>query len=97
MNNSTALNAMPVLTGREVKCADDFIEGEWMLPPKYESQTQPGLYFWAEEIDCVCWMVVSRAQGYPGTEACDDWFAHFKDADEIAQKLARGEPVENTL
>jgi hypothetical protein len=88
----------PVLTGRECACAADYVEGEWMLPPKYESTTQKGLYFWAEEFDGAeggrgprCWIVTQQAEGYPATEAFDDWLANFADADEIAQKLARGE------
>jgi hypothetical protein len=88
----------PVLTGREAANAAEYIEGEWMLPPKYESTTQKGLYFWAEEngggagaVDSYC--VVSQAEGFPATEAFDDWLCHWADADEIAQKLARGEDV----
>lgn len=63
---------------------------------KYESTTQAGLFFWAEketEIEggLLCWIVTSQMTGYPATEAFDDWLAHFADADDIAQKLAKGE------
>lgn len=102
MSNTTKIG--PVLTGREAKSADEYIEGEWILPPKYESTTQKGLYFWAEDIDDgrnwsalrigpVFWMVVSQANGFPATEAFDDQLANFADADAIAQKLAKGEDV----
>jgi hypothetical protein len=93
----TKTKTQPVLTGREAKSAEEYIEGEWMLPPKYESTTQPGLYFWAEEFDGSdgprVWIVTQQAEGYPATEAFDDWLANFADADEIAQKLARGEEI----
>lgn len=89
-----------VLTGREAKSAEDYIEGEWILPPKYESKSQPGLYFWAEEFDGAlggkgprCWIVTQQAEGFPATEAFDDWLCNFTDADEIARKLANGEDV----
>lgn len=66
---------------------------------KYQSKTQPGLFFWAERNPTVrgstveSWSVVSQVGGYPATEAHDDWFANFADADEIAQKLANGEEM----
>ena len=87
--------ATTVLTGKEAKSAEDFVEGEWMLPPKHESATQPGLYFFAERFELrpgpSVWVVMSQAKGFPATEAFDDWLFHFKDADDIAHKLARGE------
>ena len=36
-------------------------------------------------------MVVQQADGYPGTEAWDDWFASELDALEMAKRLATGE------
>jgi hypothetical protein len=62
-------------------------------PVKHESVKQRGLFFWAEPVgdESGSWMVVSQAEGYPGTEAWDDWFAYQKDADDIAQMLAKGE------
>lgn len=87
-----------VLVGSEAPSLDEYIEGEWMLTPKYESTSQPGLYFWAEEngggagaIESYC--VVAKAEGGMASEAHDDWFANLADADEIAQKLAKGESV----
>ena len=66
-----------------------------MPNPRYESKLQPGLFFWAERVDegkpNSTWMVVQQANGFPGTEAHDDWFAKFEDADEIAKALANDE------
>lgn len=65
--------------------------------PRHESTTQKGLFFWADSIEIrgqrTCFHVVAQAEGYEGTEAHDDWFANWKDADEIAQMLARGEAI----
>jgi hypothetical protein len=65
-------------------------------PVKHESVSEPGLYFWAESVDNA-WMVVMEHKDHPckGTEAHDDWFAHFKDADEVAQQLAAGRKAAN--
>lgn len=70
---------------------------------KHESKEQPGLFFWAEYNAPArgdgsgSWMVVSQAtvdgREYPATEAFDDWFGHFSDADAIARKLANGEQI----
>ena len=63
-------------------------------PKKYESTTQKGLFFWADEVvRHGAWMVVSQAEGFEPTEAFDDWFSRLSDADEVAQKLAKGEAV----
>ncbi len=68
-----------------------------MKPTKHESTTQPGLFYWAEPVKLPAgaanqpFCVVSQAKGYPATEAFDDWLANEADADEIAQRLARGE------
>ena len=75
-----------------------YVFGTMSPPPpvKHESTTVKGLRFWAEAngggagaIESYC--VVSQVDGYPATEAWDDWLAHWEDADEIAQKLAKGE------
>jgi hypothetical protein len=59
-------------------------------PTKHESANEPGLYFWAERnpgpVESYC--VMAKARRGPATEAHDDWLAHFKDADEIAQGMA---------
>jgi len=58
---------------------------------KYESSTQQGLFFWAEpnEIDGgKTFCIVSHAEGFPASEAHDDWFLKLEDADEVAKKLA---------
>lgn len=65
---------------------------------RYESRTQRGLWFWAEPNGGGAgadesYRVASQVDGYPATEAHDDWFHHFADADAIARKLARGEAV----
>lgn len=61
----------------------------------YESTTEPGLYYWAEATGIPgskveSYMVVVQVVGYPGTEACDDWFANLADAEEVARQLAAG-------
>jgi len=64
---------------------------------KHESTTQKGLFFWAEKVNSeydnlpICYMVVSQVEGFPASEAWDDWFACKSDADEISRKLAKGE------
>jgi hypothetical protein len=58
----------------------------------YEAPRQPGLMFWAEpnEIDGgKTWIVTSQMRGFPATDACDDWFARFADADSTAKHLAQ--------
>ena len=60
---------------------------------KHESKSQPGLFFWAESNGGGAgadesYAVVSGGPGLETAEAHDDWFCHFKDADEIAQQLA---------
>ena len=35
---------------------------------RYESTTQPGLYFWAEKQCCNSYIVFSQVNGYPATE-----------------------------
>ncbi len=67
----------------------------------YESKAQPGLFYWAELRTFVSgpnatgghWWVVSQVDGYPATEAHDDWFANQVDADAVAKALANGEDV----
>lgn len=65
-----------------------------MTLTKYESPAQPGLFFWAEPNGggagaVESYAVVSQMTGFPATEAHDDWFARFVDADEIAKQLAQ--------
>lgn len=67
------------------------------LPQKFESKSQPGLFFWAETTDPEgilqgppTFMVVSQMTGYPATEAWDDWLAREADAIELAKQLAEG-------
>ena len=60
---------------------------------KYESATQSGLWYWAQANDIdggKSFGVVAQANGFPESEAHDDWFAHFKDADAVAKLLAQG-------
>jgi hypothetical protein len=64
-------------------------------PVKFESKSQPGLFFWAENTDpqgilggTPCFMVVFQVEGYPATEACDDWFGNELDAVALAKKFA---------
>lgn len=63
-------------------------------PAKFESVAQPGLYFWAEQTEqftpnsTPCFAIIAQADGYPATEACDDWFMTRADAEEVARQLA---------
>ena len=89
--STSAFPLQPAVPGDRPQVPGEKIE-------KYESREQPGLFFWAEAngdgagaVESYC--VVSQVTGYPATEAHDDWFANFKDADEIARMLAAGEPV----
>jgi hypothetical protein len=65
------------------------------IPTKHESTTQPGLFYWAvpgrRSPGVSFFAVVSGGPGLETVEAWDDWFANESDADEIAQKLAKGE------
>ena len=76
----------------------ELIEGEWQTPPKHESTTTPGLVFWAESVDIGAgdppsYVVMQQVLGFPATEAWGDWFGTWDAANQMAQKLARGEAV----
>jgi hypothetical protein len=61
---------------------------------KYESQDQPGLFYWAERCDLgnmKAFVVLAQAEGYPQTTAYDDWCSDFEGANQVAQLLAKGE------
>ena len=67
------------------------------MTKRYEAKNQRGLFFWAEPNGggagaVESYAVVSQANGFPATEAHDDWFAYLKDADEIARQLAETNP-----
>ena len=58
---------------------------------QYQAKSRPDLKFWPEKIVQglkVSWMVVAAVDGQQATEAHDDWFANFNDADEVAKQLA---------
>ena len=58
---------------------------------QYQAKSRSDLKFWPEKIVRglkVSWMVVAAVDGEPATEAHDDWFANYKDADEVAKQLA---------
>lgn len=57
-------------------------------PNKYESRTQPGLFYWAEQFEGA-FVVIQQATGYQATEACDDWFGSLEDADAMARNLSQ--------
>lgn len=67
--------------------------GPGEFPRKYESVSQPGVFFWAEEDRLggatPSFGVVAQAGGFPATAAHDDCFTRFKDADEVARALAQ--------
>jgi hypothetical protein len=64
------------------------------MPTRYEARNQKGLFFWAERVPgkVPCFNVVSQADGFPATEAHDDWFANLADADAMARELAETNP-----
>lgn len=66
---------------------------------QHQSAREPGVWYWAEKNPgpVESWSVIVQAQGGPATEACDDWLATFKDADEIARMMASGELPSITL
>lgn len=61
------------------------------MTTKYESKTQPGVHYWAQAqtIDGITsYSVVAQADGFPASEAHDDWFVDFATADAVAKQLA---------
>jgi len=62
---------------------------------RFESKIQKDLFYWVEPVGLNIngFHVVAQAEGYPATEAYDDWFKYKKDAEEIAEKLSRGENI----
>lgn len=59
-------------------------------------RNKDGVMFWAEKVPddfggIESWAVIQQAEGYPATEAFDDWFTNFDDANEMAKMLANGE------
>lgn len=54
------------------------------------SKADPTVVYFAELIEgpVPSWMVVYQKEGYPGTEAHDDWFGRFHDADALAKEMA---------
>ncbi len=58
------------------------------IAKKHESKSQPGLFIWAEQDGPSTWIVFQQVKGFPATEACDDWFGNFNDADAVAKQLA---------
>lgn len=57
---------------------------------KFESKNLPGLFFWAEQEESGkgFWIVVAQVEGYPKSEAYDDWLTNQADAEDLAKKLA---------
>ena len=63
---------------------------------KHQSTSNPNLFFWAQGEDMgigVSYIVMGQVNGAPQTEAFDEWFNEWHDANEIAVKLARGETI----
>ena len=60
---------------------------------KFQSTTQADLYFFSEPATADSFMVASQVDGYPGTEAFDDWLAYERDANAIALLLAEGKEI----
>ena len=55
----------------------------------YESISQPHLYFYVSEVfNGNSYAVIGEAEGFPATEAWDDWFSKKEDAMAIAKELA---------
>ena len=60
---------------------------------KWRCVVEPSVQFWVEAIEegmGVLFHVVCQFDGYPATEAFDDWFATREDAEAIAKLLAEG-------
>lgn len=62
---------------------------------KYKSKADSSVSFWAEAnkipgSKVESYTVLQQAEGFPATEATDDWLGTFEDADEIARTLAEG-------
>lgn len=59
---------------------------------KHVAKGRPDLKFWAKQDNAPgfpsSFAVISQADGFPATEAHDDYFANFEDADEVAKELA---------
>ena len=62
------------------------------LEPERSTQqrtSKPAVQYWAEHDALTgCWIVYAQVEGYPATEACDDWFANEADAQAMAKQLA---------
>lgn len=58
---------------------------------EYPSKDDPELKYFVELVEgqVPSWMVVYQKEGFHGSEAHDDWFGNFWDADQIAQQLAK--------
>ena len=64
-----------------------------MRTPKHESTSCPGLHYWAmNDADGAqpLWIVVAAVGRNAPSEAFDDWFATFEEADRMARDLAEG-------
>lgn len=63
---------------------------------KHPAPAQPGLFFWAEATDgpggLPMYAVVSQMKGYPASDAHDDYFLSYADADALAQEFAHNYP-----
>jgi hypothetical protein len=66
-------------------------------PTKHTHYEEYDLTYWVEPVqwrqfdeEPNSWMVVFQKNGYPSTEALDDWFGSYEDADEIAYLMSCG-------
>jgi hypothetical protein len=56
-----------------------------------EYTNEEGVKFWAEyDPEVKAWVCIQQVDGYPETEAHDDWFGRKEDAENICKKLANG-------
>lgn len=58
---------------------------------RYQSKTNPALYFFVEEADDRFFAVCAQVDGFPSHEVWDDWMASREGAECIAEQLANGD------
>ena len=66
-----------------------------MSAVRFESASQPGLFFWAERESMKngtdYFVIYAQAEGGEKTEAFDDWLCDEGEAQNIARQLASGD------
>jgi len=66
----------------------------------FRAVNDTALRFWAEQAlpgEPGGWVVLSQVDGFPATEAADDWFGSQEAAEEEAERLAQTAPPPSPL